>query len=208
MTTATTTRPRSGHKREAASRPTAASGSAPTSSVTRPGVTPLDTVKGPSCPDHGKKMIKKGKATRHDPPPVLTRDRRRVIVAAVARACPGRCGQDGSDGRCAVLGLRQRRPGPAARRARTGGAQDLSGPAWIELWQQESGWSQHGRERQRCLRHRPGPRSRAQQSIPGWTGQPSGLQRSCPDQVGSALHPATYGDPCTAWSHEGADGWY
>ena len=63
MTTAMTTRPRFGHKRKRKP-PNRRVWECPNQLCDQTRVTPLDTVKGPSCPDHGKKMIKKGKVTR------------------------------------------------------------------------------------------------------------------------------------------------
>jgi hypothetical protein len=67
MTTATTTtrRLRAGHKRKGKRKPPNRwVWECPDQLCDQTRLTALDTTKGPSCPDHSRKMIKKGKVTR------------------------------------------------------------------------------------------------------------------------------------------------
>lgn len=78
-----------------------------------------------------------------------------------------------------------------------------SGAEWRcldALWTRESGWNPYAANPMSDARGIP-------QDINGWNDYAPG---DVPAQVawGLSYIRGRYGDPCTAWSHETADGWY
>lgn len=136
-----------------------------------------------------------------------TRDRRRVIVAAVAVLALAGAGKTAQTvaAPSSVSGnvaLGQQLAGPYGWG---------SGPQWScldQLWQRESGWSNTAENASdaygiaQALGHGPS------NQYPAGPANPPVSSARAQIRWGLRYIQTTYGDPCTAWSHEGADGWY
>jgi resuscitation-promoting factor RpfB len=133
-----------------------------------------------------------------------TRDRRRMIVAAVAVLALAGAGKTA-----------QTVAAPSSVSGNVALGQQLakpygwgSGPQWTcldELWQQESSWSN-------TADNSDGGAYGIPQALPASKMPAAALppENSASVQIkwGLGYISGRYGDPCTAWGHEEADGWY
>jgi resuscitation-promoting factor RpfB len=118
-----------------------------------------------------------------------------VLAVIAGHAHPGSSGVQASAAASSDVALGQRL---------AGGYGWGSGGEWTcldELWTRESGWS--------ATAANPASDARGiAQDISGWSA--SYQYGNAPQQIGWGLSyiRGRYGDPCTAWNHETADGWY